>query len=137
MEANDIPEGQMPAASANENSPESPPDVEVSTHGRDARRKRIADYEAAGLAKPDPGDACLAIINTDLIGLASDLADAIKESLTEGQTKADSVRRIEPALNNYLKVTRQVERFMQLEVRAAEARKQAAKVQEQLQMLAL
>ena len=137
MEANDIFERQAPDASVNDTNSESSAEVQASTPGHDVRRKRIADYEATGLAKPDPGDACLAAMKADLMGLAFVLVDAIKESLTEGPTKADGVRRCEPALSSYLKVTRQVDRFTQLEVRAAEARKHEAKTQEQLQMLAL
>ena len=121
MEWNAVPECEITDAVPSESFPE-PSLAPASTDGRELRRKRIADYEAAGLAKPDPFDACLVAVNADLIGIASEMGEAIKQTFTKGMPTAEDMRRLSPALNDYLKVTRQLDRLMQMQVRSAEAR---------------
>ena len=101
------------------------------------RRKRVAEYESVGLEKLDPLEACLAAINADLIRISFSLGDVIQQSLATETATAETVRRVEATLNNQLRVTRQIDRFAQLEVRAAEARLEAARCQARQQMRAL
>jgi hypothetical protein len=105
--------------------------------GDEARRKRLAEYEMAGLERPDPGDACLAAVTADLIGIAYELGGAVQQSLAAEPATTESARRGEAALNNYLRVTRQIAQFVQLDVRAAEARQEAASANITLQAMAL
>ena len=44
----------------------------------------------------------------------------MKEMFTEADNTPESIRVIEPALSVYLRVTRQIERYRQLEIRQAE-----------------
>jgi hypothetical protein len=105
--------------------------------GYDPRQKRLAEYETTGLEKPDPGDACLAAITADLISIAYELGGAIQQSLAADPATTESARRVEAALNNYLRVTRQIAQFVQLDVRATEARQEAASTKTTLQAMAL
>lgn len=81
------------------------------------RLERVDDYEAAGTAKPDPLDACIAIVNADLIRIAIEYGRTIRESLSHEAT-GESFRRRELNLNNYLRLTRQIDRFAHLDQKA-------------------
>ena len=89
---------------------------------RERKNARIDEYEMAALKKYDPLAACLGSLTADLMHISSALGDAIKTTLAAGPNDLESVRRIAAALNDQLRVTRQIERFAQLEVRAAETR---------------
>jgi hypothetical protein len=93
--------------------------------GRTARQQRLEEFEMAGLDKPDHLEALLVCGTADLIDIAFMVGAVVKGSLAAAPATADTVQNIEPALNDLLRVTRQIDRFAQLELRLASERKQA------------
>ena len=89
----------------------------------DARPIRVRDFQASSLAKDDPLEANLGSINSGLMRVALLMDEAIEEAIPCGPRMIESVKRMLPEIESYLKITRQVDRFAQLEVRIAEARK--------------
>ena len=77
-----------------------------------------------GLAKTDALEACLSAVNADLIYIAFEMGSEIKQSYSAQSTTMNKMRKVETILDAYLRVTRQMDRLTQLELRAA-ARKQA------------
>ena len=88
----------------------------------DARLSRVLDYQASSLEKEDALEANLGSINSGLMRVALWLDETIEQAMGSGPPNVDSLQRILPAIDTHLRVTRQVDRFAQIELRAAEAR---------------
>ena len=93
----------------------------VSFH--DARLSRVLDYQSRSLEKDDPLEANLGSINSGLMRVALWLDEAVEEAMASGPPNVERLSRILPAIDTHLRVTRQVDRFAQIELRAVEARK--------------
>lgn len=93
------------------------PGAAAVTDARKRRQKLIAEYEATAPTKSDALQRNLTLVTADLLGFASVLAMAIKESLPEGAITLKDLQRVQPVMNEYLRLTRQVDRNAQFEVR--------------------
>jgi hypothetical protein len=89
------------------------------------RERRVDQYEREELEKPEAFQACLGAIQCDLIRVGFALGDKVKQLLRSAQATPDEIREIEPPLNFYLRVTRQIERYRQLEIRQVELQQNA------------
>jgi len=89
----------------------------------DVRLSRVLDYQASSLDKEDPLEANLGSINSGLMRIALWLDETIEQTVRSGAPNAERLTRILPAIDTHLRLTRQVDRFAQLELRAVEARK--------------
>ena len=92
----------------------------------DARLSRVFDYQAFSLEKEDALEAKLGSINSGLMRIALWLDETIEQAMGSGPPNVELFQRISPAIETHLRVTRQVNRFAQIELRAAEARKPKA-----------
>jgi hypothetical protein len=93
------------------------------------RKRRADEYERQGLQYPNAFDACLAAIQADQIRIGFALGEAVKKELGRGNVAPETLGQLEPSLNMYLRVTRQIERYRQLEIRHAEVQREARKTQ--------
>ena len=93
------------------------------TNSHDARLSRVLDYQASSLQKDDPLEANLGSINSGLMRVALWLDETIEQAMESGPPNVERLSRILPAIDTHLRVTRQVDRFAQIELRAVEARK--------------
>ena len=84
------------------------------------RERRVDQYEREELENPEAFQACLAAIQADQIRIGFALGAAVKQLLTGAQASTEHIREVEPSISIYLRVTRQIERFRQLELRQAE-----------------
>lgn len=82
----------------------------------DRRFKRLADYQQKAIKTADPLVATLAVINSDLMGMAFRLSKAIDGAVGEGAAGLQELRQVDPALNSYLRVAKQIDRFTQLAI---------------------
>jgi hypothetical protein len=89
----------------------------------EARLGRVLDYQAGSLAKEDALEANLGSINSGLMRVALWLDETIEEAMESGPRTVERLQRILPAIDTHLRVTRQVDRFAQIELRASGARK--------------
>ena len=87
----------------------------------DARLSRVLDYQASSLEKEDALEANLGSLNSGLMRVALWLDETIEQAMDSGPPNIDRLQRILPAIDTHLRVTRQVDRFAQIELRAAEA----------------
>jgi len=87
---------------------------------RAARMARVSDYEDEALARPDSLEAVLAMTSATLARQAFWLSEAIEREMASGTADVDRLRRLLPAIDVQLRVTRQIDRFAQLEERAGE-----------------
>lgn len=92
-------------------------------NSRGARLKRVLDYRASSLQKDDPLEANLGSINSGLMRVALWLDETIEQAMQSGPPNVERLSRILPAIETHLRLTRQVDRFAQIELRAVEARK--------------
>ena len=92
------------------------------TNSHDARLSRVLDYQASSLQKGDPLEANLGSINSGLMCVALWLEETIEQAMGSGPRNVERLSRILPAIETHLRVTRQVDRFANIELRAAEAR---------------
>jgi hypothetical protein len=88
-----------------------------------ARLNRLHDFQTSSLAKEDPLDANLGSVNSGLIRVALWLDEVITDAMESGPASVERLQRMLPAIDTHLRVTRQVDRFAQLELRNIEARK--------------
>ena len=97
-----------------------------SVDDRQARRfGRVLDYQTASLAREDALEANLGSINSGLMQIALWLDETISRTIEQGPRTVEQLPAVLPAIDAHLRVTRQVDRFAQIELRAAEARRPA------------
>jgi hypothetical protein len=124
-------------AAVNASASEPVPKPPASLDRQAFRRKRIDDYRDEGLSRPIAGEACLTSVSADLHGIASGIGQALNESLTETTPTLETIDKLEPTLNNYLRVTRQLERLTQFEAKMVARRRYDEEMKMKLQLLAL
>jgi hypothetical protein len=86
-----------------------------------ARRLSAArEYQANALNKSDPGEAIFGAVNGGLVAVTFELEDMIGRTLAAGNRTVEDLKRMSHPLDVYLRAIRQIERFRQTELRAAE-----------------
>ncbi len=96
----------------------------VDTH--EVRVRRVLDYQANSLGKEDALEANLGSINSGLMRVALWLDETIEQAMESGPRTVERLQGLLPAIDTHLRVTRQVDRFAQTELRVAESRKTRA-----------
>ena len=86
------------------------------------RIRRIEDLQAEALANPDALQATLGAANGALMRMGFRLEEAIEGTLANIADPVARFERLAPAIDSYLKVMRQVDRFAQLDQRLASVR---------------
>ena len=97
----------------------------------DARQERIRDYLRSALAMKDPLAANVGAVNSDLMCFGYSLQRAITQALDLTPVALDEFGKLMPAIDAYLRISRQVERLAKLSQQlagAAEARRVAEHV---------
>lgn len=96
---------------------------------KDERHERIKDYLRTALAMEDPLAANVGAVNSDLMLFGHRLQQAITKALEMTPTALDEFGRLMPAIDSYMRISRQVERFAKLnqQLAAAEKARQLAK----------
>jgi hypothetical protein len=89
---------------------------------RQARLKRVDEYETEGLARPESFECLIALVQADLFRSACVSEDAAKEALV-GLSEAKSISDWERAIHRHLAIARRIARNSGLEVRTRSARK--------------
>jgi hypothetical protein len=90
----------------------------------DTRLQRIIDYSEEALAKSDALEANLGSVITDLLLIARRYSLELKEVLNTDPSAPEELELIEPSLDQYLRVTKQLDRFTQLVVKLERAPKE-------------
>jgi hypothetical protein len=80
------------------------------------RLERLGECVKAALAMDDPLEASLGAMTGDLMFLGYRLRQALERRLDEGIRSADELTGAMPALDAYLRVTKQVDRFSRLAI---------------------
>jgi hypothetical protein len=86
------------------------------------RLARIQEYLVESLQQLDALEANLGAAAADLMSLGCQLKVAIEESLAETPHALERFQRLQPAISEYLKVARQIDRYAQLDQRLRERR---------------
>jgi len=81
------------------------------------RKQRIDDFQRNALADPDALQANLGAINGGLMRLSYRMEAAIEASLAQIRDPAERFERLGPAIDTFLKVARQIDRYAQLDRR--------------------
>lgn len=84
------------------------------------RLQRVADYQSDAAALPDPLRANLALMNAGLLRIGQAIDEAVDQALRDGPTTIEQLDRLRPTIEMYLRITRQVDRFAQLELKTRE-----------------
>jgi hypothetical protein len=79
------------------------------------RLARIREYLTESLQQPDALRANLGAASSDLMLLGFRLKEAIEEGLGDPTNALGRIERLMPAIEGYLKVTRQMDRFAHLD----------------------
>ncbi len=88
-----------------------------------ARRQCVQKYLAHSLAKKDPLRAAFGSINADLMTVELPLADLLTRAFSDPSLSIDSMQKMLPTLAAFHNLTRQIERFAQVDVRITESKK--------------
>jgi hypothetical protein len=86
------------------------------------RLQRILDYTAQALANSNVLESNLASINCGLLKMALWLEQTIAEAMTRTPVTPERMQRVYQAIDTHLRVARQIDRFAQIELRAAHPR---------------
>lgn len=84
------------------------------------RLQRVADYQSDAAALPDPLRANLGLMNAGLMRIGQAIDEAVDQALRDGPTTIEQLDRLRPTIEMYLRITRQVDRFAQLELKTRE-----------------
>ena len=84
---------------------------------QDPRLKRVADYVNAAIQRADPLAAVIGVANSGLFSLATRFQDAIAAATDPKNPEPMDLRTLQPAIDAYLRIMRQIDRFTQLELR--------------------
>jgi len=90
---------------------------------QEARLSRVYEYLTESLKKKDALEANVGSVNCGLMQIAIWLDEAIGQDIAIGPLDVDRLKHLSPAIETYLKVTRQIDRFAQIQIRATESRK--------------
>ena len=96
---------------------------------KDERHERIKDYLRSALAMKDPLAANVGAVNSDLMLFGYSLQRAITKALDLAPAALDEFGKLMPAIDSYMRISRQVERFAKLnqQLAGAEKARQVAK----------
>jgi hypothetical protein len=81
------------------------------------RMQRIADYLAACLSNANALEANLGIVNSDLLLIAFRLKQTIDQAQESGAKSLEELDYLLPAIETYLQITKQIDRFSRLELK--------------------
>lgn len=105
----------VPALSSNPNN-----GISRRSNEPDARLKRVADYAKAALQRADPLASVIGVANSGLFSFATRFQDAIDAATDPSSPVPMDLRTLQPAIDSYLRIMRQIDRFTQLELRLTE-----------------
>jgi hypothetical protein len=111
------------------------PDEPLKEVTTDLRLARILDYEAESLAKPVALEACVGLSNGTLMQIGCRLADVI--NATTAGLNIENFSRVQPMMDTYLRVMRQVDRYSHLAAELTESRRKAEEKKPLVQATAL
>ena len=96
---------------------------------KDERQERIRDYLRSALAMEDPLAANVGAVNSDLMLFSYSLQRAITKALDMTPDALDQFGKLMPAIDSYMRISRQVERFAKLneQLAGADRAREAAK----------
>ena len=89
----------------------------------EARLDRILDYQTSALSKDDPLQANLGSVNSGLMTIAVQFDAFIGQVLAGGPATIERMQKLLPLLDAHLRVTRQIDRYAQIELKATAPRK--------------
>ena len=81
------------------------------------RQRRLNELLLKSLDDPDPLQANIGAASSDLMAMALRLKRLIDKDLSDDPNQSGRLKKILPALEIYLKVNRQVDRYVQLDRR--------------------
>ena len=93
--------------------------------GADPRLQRIMDYLREALARDSALEANLGAVNSDLLMMGYRLKQAIDEAMAATPAALEQFQRLMPAIDSYLRLTKQIDRLAQLSLRLASPREAA------------
>jgi hypothetical protein len=102
----------------------------------DPRLRRIRDYLKEALVRENALEANLAVVNSDLMWMGYALKQAIEAAMAAAPAGLDHFERLAPAIDSYLRVARQVDRFATLGLRVEGGRDRARAAARQLESTA-
>lgn len=92
----------------------------------DLREARLHEYELTSRDKSDPLEALLTLTTSGLFRMAHDLEACILKSLSQSEKDLRAFKSVSSALDAQLRLTRQIDRFAQFELRLTELRAKLA-----------
>jgi len=90
---------------------------------KDERQRRIKDYLRSALAMEDSLAANVGAVNSDLMLFGYCLQRAITKAMETAPAALDEFGKLMPAIDSYMRISRQVERFAKLSQQLAAAEK--------------
>jgi hypothetical protein len=85
--------------------------------------KRIDEYEVSSLHTEDHLEANLGSINAALMRISVSMQEAMERTISPGAMTTERLQKLVPIIETLLRVTRQIDRFAQLERRLAQSQR--------------
>lgn len=89
-----------------------------------SRQERLRDYQLASLMLSDAFESNLNVVNANLMGLAERVGTLLTGALAAAQTLEDA-QSYAAGMGEYLRITKQIDRFSQLSLRLRSERRRA------------
>lgn len=89
----------------------------ITTEMADPRAERIDQYIKDSLVIDDPLEANIGFVNADLMLMAHALRNAVGETLHQSAESLREVAELMPAIENYLKISKQIASMTQLTIK--------------------
>jgi hypothetical protein len=118
----DIHDGSTPNPIHDVTTAAAPPTADTTTARRE---QRILEFREQSLNNDDALAANLGVVNSDLMLFVNHMQGPIEEALAICQDSLAGLEQTRPVLEQFLKVTKQIDRFSQLLIKRAAAGKQA------------
>ena len=98
-------------------------DEQPSSENYQLRQQRVLDYQNAAMAITNVLVSNLASINSGLFQIALRLEETIENAMARTPVPVERMQRVYQAIDAHLRVSRQIDRFAQVELRAADPRR--------------
>jgi hypothetical protein len=105
--------------------------VDALNHADDRRGELVAEYMAEAMANDDTLVANVGVINADLMHIAAAFTKCLAAPLAEAHCP-EAIGEVLPALNQYLKVVKQLDRLTNLTLRLKATERASAEIRQPL-----
>jgi hypothetical protein len=102
------------------------PDEQSPSENYQLRLQRVRDYQNKSIANANELESNLGSINSGLLRIALRLEETIEEAMARTPVPVERMQRVYQAIDTHLRVSKQIDRFAQVELRGSDPRRRSS-----------